>query len=226
MASRTAQQHASAITKLLQGAQQDSGGGGYVVPQATLDQIGTLLFGRSQGAGNLQTLQLPSDSIYGSYAGASIISKPATKTGATGLGAAGAVPAQALTGGLFSSVSDAINSTSDFLKFIGWIFHPRNILRAVEFLVGIALMIFGFHAAMQARGEKLEGFATSEGALTRSGLGRVATELGRATRQGRSPDRPRSAPHRTRQRALQQRYLREEDVQRRRAKAPRPKKKP
>lgn len=137
-----------------------------------------------------------------------------------------AVKGAALAGG----VAAAITSPLDFLKFIAWIFHPRNILRAVEFLVGIALMIFGFNAALQARGEKIEGFSTSEGAITRSGLGRVATELGRAARgqgggaSGRRPQRPRSAPHKTRQRALAQRYRREEDLQRRRAKAPRPKK--
>lgn len=128
--------------------------------------------------------------------------------------------------GLFRSIAGAINSTADFLKFIAWIFHPRNLLRDVEFLVGITMMAFGIHAAMQARGERVEGFSTSESALTRSGLGRVASELARATRSGQAPQRPRSAPHRTRQRALAQRYRREEDLQRRRAKAPRPKKSP
>lgn len=147
---------------------------------------------------------------------------------ATASAAPGGVKGAALYGG----IAAAITSPLDFLKFIAWIFHPRNILRAVEFLVGIALMVFGFNAALQARGEKVEGFSTSEGAITRSGLGRVATELGRAARgnaggsSGRRPQRPRSAPHRTRQRALTQRYRREEDLQRRRAKAPRPKKRP
>jgi hypothetical protein len=135
-------------------------------------------------------------------------------------------------GGLLAATAAAITSPLDFLKFIAWIFHPRNILRAVEFVVGIILMIFGFHAAMQARGERIEGFTTSEGALTRSGLGRVATALGQATRGG-GVQRPTSAPHRTRQRALTQRYRREENLQRRgstqradvsRSKAPRKKK--
>lgn len=143
--------------------------------------------------------------------------------------AGGVIPTSALgAGGLFAASAAAITSPLDFLKFIAWIFHPQNILRAVEFVVGLILMIFGFNAALQARGERIEGFSTSEGALTRSGLGRVATALGQAARGGgggssrRRPSRPRSAPHRTRQRALSQRYKREEDLQRRRAKAPRP----
>lgn len=147
----------------------------------------------------------------------------ATAAGGATVTGGGATTA-ALGGGLFAATASAITSPLDFLKFIAWIFHPRNILRAVEFVVGITLMVFGFHAALQGRGEKIEGFSTSEGALTRSGLGRVATELGNATRSGSTPSRPRSAPHRTRQRALSQRYRREEDLQRRRAKAPRPKK--
>lgn len=130
----------------------------------------------------------------------------------------------ALGAGLFGGIGDAISAPLDFLKMVAWIFYPRNILRAVEFLTGIAIMIFGFHAAIQARGESMEGFSTSESPLTRSGLGRVATELGRASRSGQRPSRPSSAPHATRRKALRQRYQREEDLQRRRASAPRPSK--
>ena len=145
--------------------------------------------------------------------------------GAAGSGASAVAGSSAVQGAaLFSVIGAAITSPLDFLKFIAWIFHPRNILRAVEFLIGAVLMIFGFNAALQARGERIEGFASSQGALSRSGLGRVATALGNAARSGSAPARPRSAPHRTRQRALTQRYTREEDLQRRRAKAPRPKK--
>ena len=153
----------------------------------------------------------------------------AAEAGTAGGGAAGAAGIGA--GGLAAATAAAITSPLDFLKLIAWIFHPQNILRAVEFVVGIILMIFGFHAAMQARGEKIEGFTTSEGALTRSGLGRVATALGSSVRSG-NRQRPTSAPHRTRQRALTQRYRREENLQRRqsreradvsRSKAPRKK---
>lgn len=125
-------------------------------------------------------------------------------------------------GGVFSAIGDSINSTADFLKLIAWLFHPRNILRGVEFMVGLVLMIFGLHAAYQARGERAEGFATSESALTRSELGRVATELGRSATGGGRPRRPASAPHVTRRRALAQRYTREERVRDRERKGEKP----
>jgi hypothetical protein len=31
------------------------------------------------------------------------------------------------------------------LKWIAWLFHPLNLLRAVEFLTGLALMFYGLH---------------------------------------------------------------------------------
>lgn len=45
--------------------------------------------------------------------------------------------------GPLGGVADAISGTTDFLKLISWIFHPLNIMRAVEFLTGIAMMGFG-----------------------------------------------------------------------------------
>lgn len=42
-----------------------------------------------------------------------------------------------------AALADAINGIVDFLKFIAWIFHPVNLLRAVEFLTGIGLMFYG-----------------------------------------------------------------------------------
>jgi hypothetical protein len=103
-----------------------------------------------------------------------------TAAGAAGGGTAGAAGIGA--GALFGVIGAAITSPLDFLKFIAWIFHPRNILRAVEFLIGAVLMVFGFNAALQARGERIEGFSTSQGALSRSGLGRIATALGSSAR--------------------------------------------
>lgn len=140
--------------------------------------------------------------------------------GAAGAGAGAEAAGGGLAGGLFSKVLGAITSPLDFLLLLAWLFHPRNILRGVEFLVGIVLMIFGLHAAMQARGEKLEGFTTSESALTRSGLARVADSLGAAARgEGR---RPASAPHVVRRQALAQRYTREQRVRERERKGEKP----
>lgn len=98
--------------------------------------------------------------------------------------------------GIPQTISDSINSATDFLKLVGWIFHPRNILRAAEFLTGIVLMVFGLWAAIQSRGEKLEGFTSGESPLSRSGLGRVSRALA-------SQDGTRAAPHATRRRAQQ-----------------------
>lgn len=137
-------------------------------------------------------------------------------------GPGGAVGALDQAVGIPVTVANSINSVTDFLKLISWLFHPRNILRAVEFLVGVLLMVFGLHAAFQARGERREGFTTSESALTRSELGRVAVELGRTARGGGRPRKPRSAPHVTRRRALAQRYTREERVRERERKGEKP----
>ena len=127
--------------------------------------------------------------------------------------AAGAAAGDTVTGGNpLSDISSSINSTTDFLKFISWIFHPVNILRAVEFLVGIAIMGFGLQAAFQARGEAAEGYQTSEEAISRSGVGRVARELGRAAVTKSKPVKPKPAPHKTRRTALRVRYEREQQV--------------
>lgn len=125
----------------------------------------------------------------------------------------------------FKNVSGSVNSVVDFLKLLAWIINPVNILRAVEFLVGLALMTFGFQAMLQAYGERKEGFSTSENPISRSGLGRISRELVSATPQARAAKatyakrriRPQAAPHRTRRQALRLRYDREKQVSQRRA---------
>ncbi len=135
----------------------------------------------------------------------------ATAGAAAGGGGAGATEAaEAGAGaGLAGKIVGAITSPLAFLAFIAWIFHPKNILRAVEFLVGLLLMGFGFQAGLQGRSESLEGFSTSESALSRAGIGRVAAALARPNRS-----RPQSAPHVQRRNALRQRYAREERIRR------------
>lgn len=136
---------------------------------------------------------------------------------------------------LFRDLSGAVNGVGDFLKLLAWIINPVNILRMVEFLVGLTLMSFGFQAMLQAYGEGKEGFVTSEGSLSRSGLGRVSREVAHAARTAGGPEaraatagastarkstrrlRPEAAPHRTRRQALRLRYEREKKVSQRRA---------
>lgn len=139
----------------------------------------------------------------------------------SGRGAA-KLPSQAVPSGTllqpFNDVANAIGSVTDFFKLIGWIFHPQNILRAVEFLTGGVMIVFGLWSAIQARGEKLEGFTTSESAISRSGLGRVARDLAANTKGGRGGGggrRVQSAPHTTRRDALRVRYQREQNIARR-----------
>lgn len=88
------------------------------------------------------------------------------------------IPANPLD--LFKGAAKAISGTTDFLKWIAWIFHPRNILRAVEFVTGLTLMGIGIHAFIEnQRGGNSEGPSK-----TRKLAGNVvaATPLGREIR--------------------------------------------
>lgn len=145
-------------------------------------------------------------------------------------------------GGFWQDLLGAVTGPLDFFKLLAWIINPVNILRAVELLIGLVLMGFGFQAMLQAYGEGKEGFVTSENPLSRSGLGRVSREVAYAARTaategrstGKSPRkpsgstsnptqgrriRPAAAPHRTRRQALRLRYEREKVVSERRANA-------
>lgn len=89
-------------------------------------------------------------------------------------------------GSIFDDLVDAINSVVDFLKWIAWIFHPVNLLRAVEFVTGMILVGFGFHAVLQARQEdRRGGYRGSRNAAQRSAIGRTATRVAQDTPVGR-----------------------------------------
>lgn len=51
--------------------------------------------------------------------------------------------------GILEGAADSVNSVTDFLKWIAWIFHPLNILRTVEFLVGFQLILVGIWVMVQ-----------------------------------------------------------------------------
>ena len=128
--------------------------------------------------------------------------------------------------GLFSDgtkIVGTIGSTLDALKWLIWLLQPKHILQMVEFLTGIALMVFGIQAAVQGRGENAEGFQTGEAAISRSGLGRVSRELAHGVKRVAAPEasaassakkrlKPASAPHKVRRTALKVRYEREQQV--------------
>lgn len=50
----------------------------------------------------------------------------------------------------YSQVSSAVTDVGSFLSFIAWIFSPITLLRAVEFLTGIAIMGFGIETAFKS----------------------------------------------------------------------------
>lgn len=84
---------------------------------------------------------------------------------------------------IFKSGSKAVNSTTDFLKWIAWIFHPFNILRVVEFLVGFPLILMGIWTMIQVwRGAAAESPISLLGNLTPAG--RVVNTVGRTVGRG------------------------------------------
>lgn len=50
----------------------------------------------------------------------------------------------------FEDAKNAIDGVGTFLKYIAWIFHPRNVLRVVQFLVGLETMVLGIVLAVEA----------------------------------------------------------------------------
>jgi len=89
----------------------------------------------------------------------------------------------------FKDTVDAIHSTADFLQAIAWIFHPKNILRSIEFLVGITLMAAGFHAMIEVYRNAPEDAAparAARGAKRAAGAAFSMTPPGRALRVKRA----------------------------------------
>jgi hypothetical protein len=75
--------------------------------------------------------------------------------------------------GLFKDTSNAIHGTTDFLKWVAWIFHPHNILRAVEFLAGFGIVAAGLSIIMKE--------STGQGPITavaNTAPGRIVKDVG------------------------------------------------
>jgi hypothetical protein len=81
---------------------------------------------------------------------------------------------------LFKDTKNAINDAADFLKWIAWIFHPRNLLRVVEFSVGMSLIVTGIITAIQVH----KGDETSVGRAARTAV--EVSPPGRALRLKRA----------------------------------------
>jgi len=101
------------------------------------------------------------------------------------------IPRIATPGVTGAGVSDllGIGSILDFLKFIGWLFHPLNLLRAVEFLTGLAFVFYGINVLMHGMRRSAATHRTTVGGTIRSlfhktPVGRAA-QVRRARRRGR-----------------------------------------
>jgi len=87
------------------------------------------------------------------------------------------------------AVPNAIGSSLDFLKWIAVIFHPLNLLRAVEFLTGMAVMFYGVSTLMHGmRRSSMTHRTTITGMVSslfgKSPIGRAAKRAS-ARRRGR-----------------------------------------
>lgn len=90
-----------------------------------------------------------------------------------------------------STIGSSITSVSDFLSYIAWIFYPANLLRAVEFVLGIVLILFGL---TKFRG--IGGFGRA--AISATPVGRII-RVRQGTRMGRYEGQREAARMRARQ---------------------------
>jgi hypothetical protein len=86
-------------------------------------------------------------------------------------------------GAVIKTLGDAVTGTTDFFKMIVWLFYPHNILRAVEFVMGLFLAGWGLSILSRGLGGGRRG--ASSHPVIRSALS--VTPAGRAVRisQGR-----------------------------------------
>ena len=106
---------------------------------------------------------------------------------------------------VISSAANAITSVTDFLAWIAWIFHPLNLLRAVEFLTGFALFMYGIstlmsHARHNARTHRSSVRSIFSGIFALTPADRVKYAI-RGRQQGKRDVAYREARHRARGKA-------------------------
>lgn len=87
---------------------------------------------------------------------------------------------------VISDAGGAISSVGDFLSYVAWIFHPLNILRAVEFIAGMNFFLVGIYVLTRSRSGR-SGATSSpivRRAIQASPAGRVI-RVRQGTRMGR-----------------------------------------
>lgn len=110
--------------------------------------------------------------------------------------------------GLFKDSANAVKDAADFFKWIAWIFHPKNVLRAVEFLSGLTIMGFGLHTMIAVYRNDSQAGAIPR---ARQATGRAAREAASLTPPGRALRARRAAGFGKRQ---ARREIREKEAQR------------
>jgi hypothetical protein len=84
---------------------------------------------------------------------------------------------------IFGEASSAVNDLGTFLKWVAWLFSPKNILRIVEFVTGSALLLIAAYFSAQGFKRASSGGSSSGGP---SGIKRAAVKRAvRATPPGR-----------------------------------------
>lgn len=118
------------------------------------------------------------------------------------------LPGGSLLGGwdpfsIFGDAKSAVNDAGTFFKWIAWIFHPRNLLRMVEFLAGFGLLVMGVAIYVKVFAQRDDSGPVSKGSSGISKLA-VATPVGRAAKGAQAARQGRGAArqaHRARQTA-------------------------
>ena len=90
---------------------------------------------------------------------------------------------------IFKGAAAAVKDTGTFLQWIAWLFHPKNVLRAVEFVTGLTILGFGLHTLLAVYKDAPQtGAAPRAAQRVRTAAGEAVsmTPVGRAARVTRA----------------------------------------
>jgi len=121
--------------------------------------------------------------------GETVTSTTGLGTGATAGGGAAAAGGGAASTGVnalkLGGIAAGITGAADFLGWISWIFHPLNLLRAVEFLAGIATFFYGLNTLIGGmKRSRMTHRMSLRSVFNWTPFGK-ATQMSRARRRGK-----------------------------------------
>jgi hypothetical protein len=149
-------------TQINQGLAGDTGGSGF------LHKVGGALTGLAGGLAAMgPEASFPVAEAGDALAttGASALAPAAVAATETAGGISAGTAATIGAGGLFAASVGPIQSVTDFLQFIAWIFNPLNILRAVEGVIAVILLIGGGILVFKSSGGAQSAGGAVSGAL-------------------------------------------------------------